>query len=157
MTDAGGALHLHLARSNAIARANLPCPALMAVSGPDGYISPDWYGIDDQVPTWNYIAVHLRGILSPLPADRLEDHLNAVSTNFESQMAPKPVWHSSKMNEGVMARMMRAIIPFQLQIKEIQGTWKLGQNKTPQARAGAIAGLRALGMDGLADHMEQVR
>ena len=42
---------LHLARSNAVARSDLPAPAVIAVSGPDAYISPDWYGLDDQVPT----------------------------------------------------------------------------------------------------------
>ncbi len=60
---------IHLARSNAIARAALPCPAVLAVVGPDSYISPDWYGADDQVPSWNYVAVHLRGRLEPLPPE----------------------------------------------------------------------------------------
>lgn len=149
-------LRLHLARSNAIARADMPCPAVMAVMGPDGYISPDWYGAPDQVPTWNYIAVHLRGHIRPLPADALEPHVNAVSDAFEARLAPKLIWRSSKMSGGVMERMMRAILPFEMQIKSVEGTWKLGQNKTPEARAGAIAGLRALGMDGLADYMEKV-
>ena len=149
-------LRLHLARSNAIARAQLPCPAVMAVMGPDGYISPDWYGAPDQVPTWNYIAVHLRGHIRPLPLAALEPHVNAVSDAFEARLAPKPIWRSSKMSGGVMERMMRAILPFEMQITLVEGTWKLGQNKTPQARAGAIAGLRALGMDALASHMEKV-
>jgi transcriptional regulator len=149
-------LRLHLARSNAIARVDMPCPAVMAIMGPDGYISPDWYGAPDQVPTWNYIAVHLRGFIRPLPAEALEPHVNAVSDSFEARLAPKPIWRSSKMGDGVMERMMRAILPFEMQITSVEGTWKLGQNKTPQARAGAVAGLRALGMDALADHMERV-
>ena len=124
--------------------------------GPDGNISPDWYGAADQVPTWNYIAVHLRGHLRPLPIEALEPHVNAVSDSFEERLAPKPIWRSSKMSEGVMQRMMRAILPFEMQITAVEGTWKLGQNKTPQARAGAIAGLRAMGMMALADHMERV-
>ena len=33
----------------------------LIVEGPEGYISPDWYGVADQVPTWNYVAVHLVG------------------------------------------------------------------------------------------------
>ena len=54
--------HLHLFRSNPIARATTePQPCVIAVSGPDSYISPDWYGVPYQVPTWNYIAVHLWG------------------------------------------------------------------------------------------------
>lgn len=34
------------------------------VSGPDGYVSPDWYDLNDQVPTWDYVTVHLKGIFS---------------------------------------------------------------------------------------------
>jgi transcriptional regulator len=33
-------------------------PSTLIVNGVDGYISPDWYGIDGQVPTWNYVTVH---------------------------------------------------------------------------------------------------
>jgi transcriptional regulator len=47
--DAGFA-GLNLARSNPIARAGLPAPALLAVPGPDAGISPDWSGPHEQVP-----------------------------------------------------------------------------------------------------------
>jgi transcriptional regulator len=51
-------LDMHLVRSNPILRLlDTPQDALLAVMGPDGYVSPDWYGADDQVPTWNYAAV----------------------------------------------------------------------------------------------------
>ena len=129
---------LHLARSNAVIAA-VPGPAVLAVSGPDAYISPDWYGLPDQVPTWNYIAVHLRGTLEP--SEALEPHLNEVSSHFEADLAPKPVWHTSKMSDGVMARMMRMILPFRLHIASVDGTWKLNQNKSAEARAGVIAAL----------------
>lgn len=135
-----GGLTLHLTRSNPIARAALPIPAVMAVSGPDAYISPDWYGVPDQVPTWNYVAVHLRGTLSPLPIEALRDQADGLSAEFEARL-PKRPWTSAKMGEGVMERMMRGILPFRLEIEDVQGTWKLNQNKTTEARAGVIAAL----------------
>src|SRR6056297_1497493 len=65
LSDDGGRADLHLVRSNPICSVCAePQSATLAVSGPDGYVSPDWYGIDDQVPTWNYVAVHFRGPLS---------------------------------------------------------------------------------------------
>jgi transcriptional regulator len=142
MAADGSHLDLHLARSNSVIGA-VPAPAVMAVCGADAYISPDWYGVPDQVPTWNYIAVHLRGTLVPLPVDALEPHLNALSDVFESRLAPKPVWQPAKMSDGVMERMMRMILPFRLRITSVDGTWKLGQNKTAEARAGVIAALEA--------------
>ena len=136
---------LHLARSNAVIAGGLPARAVLAVVGPDAYVSPDWYGVTDQVPTWNYVAVHLRGDLIPLPPEALEPHVNALSDEFEARLAPKPVWRSSKMTEGVMDRMMRMILPFRLRITGAEGTWKLNQNKTAEARTGVIAAMEALG------------
>ena len=143
LSEDGTHADLHLARSNGLV--GLMGPAVLAVSGPDAYISPDWYGAADQVPTWNYIAVHLRGILIPMPPEALEPHLHAVSDRFEAMLLPKPIWKPSKMTEGVMERMMRMILPFRLQVQSVEGTWKLNQNKTPEARQGAIQALTALG------------
>ena len=139
------AVEVHLARSNAIARAGLPAPALLAVQGPDAYVSPDWYGMADQVPTWNYVAVHLRGVLSPMEPEGLEPQVDALSAEFEGRLADKRPWTKAKMGEGVMERMMRGILPFRLEVTEVQGTWKLNQNKPEEARAGVIAALEAQG------------
>ena len=134
---------IHLARSNPIARAALPTPAVVAVTGPESYISPDWYGAEDQVPTWNYVAVHLRGRLEPLPPEALRPMVDDLSALFEARLLPKTPWTSGKMSDGSMERMLRMILPFRLVIETVDGTWKLGQNKTPEQRAGAVAGLNA--------------
>jgi transcriptional regulator len=145
IADDSASADLHLARSNPIARAGLPAPALIAVSGPDAYISPDWYGLDDQVPTWNYVAVHLRGTLTPLPIESLRDQADELSARFEAELLPKAPWHSAKMTDGVMERMMRMILPFRLTITTVEGTWKLNQNKPADARLAAADALAARG------------
>lgn len=152
----GSFADFHLARSNAVIQNGVPTGAVLAVTGPDAYISPDWYGMADQVPTWNYVAVHLRGTIHPLPEETLQDHVNAISDMFEARLAPKPIWRSTKMAEGVMPRMMRMILPYRLQIGTVDGTWKLGQNKPAEARAGAAAGLEALGLADLAKLMQEI-
>lgn len=139
-TDGPCAL-IHLARSNAIARSALPCPAVLAVMGPESYVSPDWYGSDDQVPTWNYVAVHLRGRFEPLPPETLRPMVDDLSEIFETRLLPKKPWTSAKMSPGTTERMLRMILPFRLVIEGVEGTWKLGQNKTAEQRAGAVAGL----------------
>jgi transcriptional regulator len=98
------------------------------------------------VPTWNYIAVHLRGRLEPVPGDALHGHLDRLSADFETRLAPKRPWTSAKMGPGVMDRMMRGILPFRLVIEDVQGTWKLGQNKTPDQQAGAAQGIMLAGI-----------
>lgn len=142
LAEDGLSAAMHLVRSNPVVRAlDEPQPALLAVSGPDGYVSPDWYGLEDQVPTWNYIAVHLRGRLERLPDAALRGHLDQLSEKFESRLLPKPPWKTTKMPADVLDRMMRMIVPCRLSITDVQGTWKLGQNKPPAARRGAADGM----------------
>ena len=145
LNDDASFAELHLARSNPIARAALPAPALLAISGPDAYISPDFYGpheeVPDQVPTWNYVAVHLRGTLEPLADDALRPHVDALSAEHESRIDDKLPWTSAKMTEGAMPRMLRMILPFRFHVASVAGTWKLNQNKTADIRARAADAL----------------
>ncbi len=129
----------HMLRSNPVARA--AGPALLAVSGPDGYISPDWYGVAEQVPTWNYVAVHIRGTLRMLEPKALEPHLRALSGEFERRLLPKPVWNLDKVSPEAREKMMRMLVPAELEIAHIDATWKLGQNKPVVAVQGAVEGL----------------
>lgn len=142
----GGLAELHLVRSNPIARlCTAPLAARIAVSGPDSYVSPDWYDVADQVPTWNYVAVELTGRLSPLPQEALWDLLNRQSALFEERLRPKRPWTTDKMSPGVMDKMMRMIQPFRFEVETVEGTWKLGQNKPGEVRARAADGVAAYG------------
>jgi len=144
------ALDLHLVRSNPIARALAePQSAVIVVSGPDSYISPDWYGITDQVPTWNYVAVHLRGTLALLPQADMRDMLDRQSAHFENMLRPKQPWHTSKMTPDALDRMMRQIVPCRMTITSVDGTWKLNQNKPDAARLRAATQVQssAIGSD----------
>ena len=115
----GSFAELHLVRSNPITRAiNTATPARIAVMGPHGYISPDWYGIENQVPTWNYVAFHLTGRLVPLPATDLPGILVRLSNHFEEQLTPKPVWSMDKIEPDTQEKLMRQIAPFRFEIDE---------------------------------------
>ncbi len=143
LSDSGEDAELHLVRSNPIVRAvTKPTPAVIAVSGPDGYVSPDWYDTPDQVPTWNYVAVHLRGVLHPMDAGLMREHLDRLSGHFEGRLAPKPIWKTDKLSDDALARMERQILPFRFAITDVEGTWKLNQNKTDDARRGAAEAIK---------------
>jgi transcriptional regulator len=138
LSEDGAAADLHLVRSNPIARLD-GVAGVIAVSGPDGYVSPDWYGVEDQVPTWNYVAVHIRGRLERLGEGLMRDMLDRQSAAYESRLLPKRPWTADKMSEGALERLMRSILPFRLHVERIDATWKLNQNKTEAARLGAAA------------------
>ena len=148
VAEGGGAVHAHLVRANPIARllAAGERPAVLAVSGPDGYVSPDWYGPEpDQVPTWNYVAVHLRGTLRLRPEEALRPHLDALSARFEEALRPKVPWRTSKVAPDRLASMMRAILPVELAVETVDGTWKLNRNKPDEVRLRAASHMGAEG------------
>ena len=142
LDEMGTGLKAHLVRSNPILRLlGEPVPAVIAVSGPDAYLSPDWYGVDDQVPTWNYVAVHLRGTLRRLDDGELHGILDELSALFEERLAPKKPWTSAKMDQELYGRMLRQIVPVAMDVERIDATWKLSQNKPQDVRLAAVAGL----------------
>jgi transcriptional regulator len=121
----------HVARGNAlIALADGKSSWLMAVNGADAYISPDWYVSPDQVPTWLYQAVHLTGTVRRLSDSELASHLDALSAKFESWLAPKPPWTSSKMTAGRLDAMKKAIVGLEMTVEEVEGSFKLNQHKS---------------------------
>ena len=135
----GKRLEAHVMRSNPVWRAiEEPTKALMVVSGPDGYISPDWYGDTDAVPTWNYVAVHLRGVLRRVDPGEIHAYVERLSDTMEARLAPKPIWKSSKMASGALERLYRMIVPLEMDIESVEGIRKLNQNKpADQAMAAA--------------------
>ena len=150
----GSSVRLHLVRSNPIARATKQTmPAKIIVSGPHSYVSPDWYGLDDQVPTWNYIAVHLVGDLVPAPSEELIETLDFLSEEFETRLLPKPVWTADKMNPEALSKMMRMIQPFRFEIKDVQSTYKLSQNKPDAVR---LAAATKISTDGIGSEVDQL-
>jgi transcriptional regulator len=132
-------LRFHVSRGN---RAKLDGRrAIVSVLGPDAYISPDWYGTDDQVPTWIYLAVEAEGSLRRLDEAELADLLDGLSAAHEARLAPKKEWTRAKMTPGRFEGMLKAIIGYELAIEELRGTRKLGQNKDEAQRLAAAAGL----------------
>ena len=157
LLDDAKTVELHLVRSNPILRSlDEPQDAVIAVNGGDGYISPDWYEVDDQVPTWNYVAVHLRGKLSILPQDELHHVLDRLSAAFEEQLLPKKPWNSAKMDQEVYTKMLRQIVPLKLDIATIDGTWKLSQNKPDDVRHRAADGLKHVGIGSQTDELAKL-
>jgi transcriptional regulator len=121
----------HVARNNPLAKcADGKSHWLMAVTGADAYVSADWYVSPDQVPTWLYQAVHLTGTVRVLSDSELGPHLEALSTKFESWLAPKPPWAISKVTAGRLDALKKAIVGLVMSVDEVEGSFKLNQHKS---------------------------
>jgi transcriptional regulator len=146
----------HVARGNGIAKHLNTAQAVFVVNGPDAYISPDWYGVDDQVPTWNYLALELEGSVTKLDREGLIAQIDALSAAQEAKLHPKPEWTRAKMSDGLFDKMLGAITGFELQITAWRSTAKLGQNKPEAARSRVADALDVQGRNAVAHLMRQL-
>lgn len=152
VTPAGN-LRFHLARSNGLARHLDGLTALASIAGPDAYISPDWYGSDDQVPTWNYMTVEAEGRVQRLPEADLVMLLDDLSAAHEARLLPKKPWTRTKMTPGRFDGMLKAIDAYELSVEALRGTAKMGQNKSVAEMHNAADGLEAAGRASVATLM----
>jgi transcriptional regulator len=155
--DGDDRLLFHLARGNALTRHLAGATALFTVLGPDGYVSPDWYGLDrNQVPTWNYVAVELEGAVTPLDREALVTQLDALAGQQEARLAPKKPWTRGKMEPSAFDAMLRGITGFALDVRAWRGTTKLNQNKPESARLAAADALTDAGRPAIAHWMRML-
>ena len=152
----GGVLRGHVARANPVWKAGAG-EALAIFLGPHAYVSPSWYPSKAEtgkaVPTWNYITVHARGTITWIQdADWLRAHVTALSNTHERpREAP---WSVSDAPASYVDALLRAIVGFELTVTDIQGKWKLSQNRDAADRAGVREGLSRDGQEGLSRLMD---
>jgi transcriptional regulator len=141
-----GTLRGHVARANPHARllTGDPLNALVIFTGPDAYITPEWYKTKQEtgrvVPTWNYVAVHAYGVLRLRDdPDLLREHLEALTRQHEANR-PRP-WNLSDAPADYIAQQMKAIVGVELTIDRLEGKWKMSQNRVDADIDGVIQGL----------------
>ncbi len=129
--DGSPVVEFHVARANALAAAAAGGGEwLLTVTGADAYVSPDWYASPDQVPTWLYEAVHLSGPVRIMTASDLDAHLQRLSEKFEGWLAPKPAWTPDQVTSARYKMLSKAIVGIEMDVAEIEGSFKLNQHKS---------------------------
>lgn len=157
-----GTLLAHVARANPVWQLEPDSPAarevLVIFTGVQGYISPNWYPSKQeaqrQVPTWNYEAVHARGIMTVRDDEKFVRSVVGGLTRLHEAAEPKP-WRMSDTEPDYLADMLRNIVGLEIAITQLQGKAKLSQNKETRDRRGAVDALQARGSAELAEAMRR--
>lgn len=99
---------------------------LVLFQGPHAYISSSWYN-HENVPTWNYLAVHIYGSIRIIEGDELMEHLKSLVHTFE---AGRPNRVSVEgMSEKYLNSQLKGLIGIEIKINEVQASAKLSQNR----------------------------
>ncbi len=127
LSSDGKKLSGHIARGNRQWNEwNTESEVLAIFTGPHTYISSSWYD-HENVPTWNYIAVHVYGKLKILSDQELLQSLKELTNKYEKQ-SERPV-SVEKMNPGFLKKEMLGIVGFEIEITKMDATYKLSQNR----------------------------
>ncbi|MFT6916745.1 MAG: transcriptional regulator [Motiliproteus sp.] len=142
-------LQAHIAKANPLWKTvDDKSNVLVIFKGPDCYISPNNYPTKTEtgraVPTWNYVAVHVRGRMSYIQDPGvIKNMIDDLTTRHEAEQdAP---WSTSDAPNGYIEKMLTAIVGLEIEISSITGMWKLSQNQPDTNISGVIAGLGSEG------------
>ncbi|MBV1701611.1 MAG: FMN-binding negative transcriptional regulator [Hyphomicrobiales bacterium] len=142
--DGGFLLKGHVARANPHWQMAGSGESLFIFQGPQTYISPSYYPSkqDDGkvVPTWNYIAVHVHGVLEVMQEEaELMAFLHELTNANEGRRADP--WAIDDAPPDYIAQRAKGIVGIKMKAARIEASWKMTQNRMQPDRLGTIAGL----------------
>ncbi|MGH7737194.1 MAG: FMN-binding negative transcriptional regulator [Candidatus Tyrphobacter sp.] len=130
----------HVARANPQWQ-HLEGEVLVIFTGPHAYVSPRWYASRDNVPTWDYMAVHAYGRARVFDdRARMMRLLATLAARFEPRSDP---WLISDIDARRLEGFLAQIVGFEIQVTRWDAAFKLSQNRSEADRAGVVRALRA--------------
>lgn len=143
----GGTLIAHAARGNATVRlGDRGAEVLLVFSGASAYVSPSFYPskarTHEVVPTWNYVAVHVRGTLQAVHDEA--EKLAIVTALTDRMEAPRPApWKVTDAPAPYISKMLAGIVGLRCEVRSVTAKTKASQNRTAEDRRGVAEGLAA--------------
>ena len=110
---------------------------LAVFTGAHAYISSSWYD-HENVPTWNYTAVHVYGKIKIIEGDTVIDSLTKLVDKYE-QNSKCPVRVADLSKKTMMEA--RGLVAFEIKIEEIQAQTKMSQNRDDKNYSNIISEL----------------
>jgi transcriptional regulator len=125
--DGTAVLQGHISRANPQWKNFQTTGEVMAIfPGPHAYISSSWYD-HLNVPTWNYIAVHVYGDIRIIEGEELIESLSKMTHKYEKG-SKNPVSVENMPREYVL-KQLKGLVGFEITISNIQSAYKLSQNR----------------------------
>lgn len=120
----------HMAYGNPQWRTFETCDDVLVIfQGPHAYISSSWYE-HENVPTWNYQAVHVYGQASILDEEELKQDLSKLLEKYEKQRENPVLW--DKLSPQLLESQLKGIVGFKIKVQEVQAAYKLSQNRNEE-------------------------
>lgn len=122
---------------------------LAVFTGKHTYVSGAWYSNPYMPSTWNYMSVHVKGVVRFVEDSELEDILQMTSLHFEGQNEESPTVYKNLPSE-FKKRALGMIAGFEIEVQEIETVFKLSQDRDTESYHNIIRKLKEQDEDGRA-------
>jgi transcriptional regulator len=126
LSEDGTKLQGHVSKANRQWHDLASSEVLAIFNGPHAYISSSWYD-HENVPTWNYIAIHVYGTVQLIEGEQLRNSIKDLVNKYE-QHSTNPV-SVETMSPLYLEKEMKGLIGFEISINRIEAAYKLSQNR----------------------------
>ena len=117
----------HVAKGNPHAAFLAKRPeVLLTFMGPQAYMSPAVYPDLIRVPTWSYVAVHVKAKVRLLEGEEAKD---AILKQLIADHEPPYAQQWRGLPDTYTQPMLNAIVAFEMQVQDIQTKVKLNQHR----------------------------
>lgn len=135
-------LHAHISKLNEqVEHLNNGAEALCIFNGPHSYISASWYDFEE-VSTWNYTAVQVRGNITLLDKEGTYKSIKALMDTYEAPQE-NPI-DMDALSEKTL-RQINGVVAFEIAITNIEAAKKMSQNRDDKNHAVIVSRLRENG------------
>jgi len=101
---------------------------LVVFTGHHTYVSGTWYSNPYTPSTWNFMSVHAKGVIRFLDDSALIDVLRMTTLHFENNNSQSTTIYDNLPSDYTQ-RLMKAIVAFEIEVKEIDTVFKLSQDR----------------------------
>lgn len=138
----GKFLRGHLMKNTDHHKAFLHNPKVLVVfTGHHCYVSGTWYSNQHTPSTWNYMSVYAEGKVKFLDDEKLIEALRKTSLHFEEyNTQSETIYDNLPVQET--AKLMKAIVAFEIKIETMDTVFKLSQNRDQQSYENIIVQLK---------------
>lgn len=129
---------------------------LAVFTGHHTYVSGTWYTNPHTPSTWNYMSVHAKGKIRFLDDAALIEALRMTSLHFENYNQQSATIFDNLPSDYTQ-RLMKAIVAFEIEVKEMDTVFKLSQDRDLKSYHNIIKKLKEQGESGrvIAAEMEK--
>jgi transcriptional regulator len=151
-TENGWTIYGHLSRANPQKKTVSEHEALLIFQGAHTYISARWYTEVD-VPTWDYMIVHVYGKLREIHGEELYSVLSRLVQNHESNTS----YRLEGLPQDMVQKEIKGVFGFAMDVTRIDAGYKLSQGKTAEERRNIVSELDKRGDEDSKEIAETIR